>query len=104
MLISIGKIRFRDTIANAEMIPLVPLGLQAEQQITKAVSITQLAEHHAEHLMPTSKLLHFVIAIIAVNTFYEIICIQEGDYLGKNILTRVHASNLSVSKLKSFEP
>jgi hypothetical protein len=40
--------------------------------------------------MPTGKLLHLVVAIVAVNALFEVICIQKGGYLRKNILSWGH--------------
>jgi len=48
------------------MIKLGPVGSDTDQQITQAFPTGQLAEHHAKHLVPASKVANPSIALITL--------------------------------------
>ena len=68
--------------------------LQKHNQITKALTITQLTEHHCKQLIPAGKMLHVAITIILANVVVKLSSVQKSSKLSKNVFVLEHSSQL----------
>ena len=54
---------------------------KSNNQITKTLTITKLAEHHRKQLVPTGEVLHVAIAIILANIVVKLSPVQKVNYI-----------------------
>ena len=76
------------------MVLLGPMCFKSNNQITKTLTITQLAEHHCKQLVPTGEVLHIAIAIILANVVVELSPVLKSDKLSENVFVLEHSSQL----------
>ena len=89
-LVYLCEIASRYVLAKAKMIGLVGMRRNSIGQITKAVTIAQLPEHHDEQLIPASEMLHvFVSFVFHYNSIKDSLR-QELYKLGEDIFSGVH--------------
>ena len=89
-LVDLCEIASRYVLAKAEMIGLVGMRRNNIGQITKAVTVAQLPEHHDEQLIPASEMLHvFVPFVFHYNSIKDSLR-QELYELGEDIFSGVH--------------
>jgi hypothetical protein len=60
------QIGFRNTLSEAEMISLRSMRVDGKTQVTQAISVAQLAVHHAQQLIPAGEMPHTIIPLITV--------------------------------------
>ena len=73
---------------------LSPMCFKSNNQVTKTLAITQLAEHHCKQLVPTGEVLHITIAIILANVVVELSPVQKSGKLSENVFVLEHSSQL----------
>jgi hypothetical protein len=89
-LVDLCEIASRYVLAKAKMIGLVGVRRDNIGQITKAVTIAQLPEHHDEQLIPTCEMLHvFVPFVFHYNSIKDSLR-QELYELSEYIFPGVH--------------
>ena len=76
------------------MVLLGPMCFKSNNQITKTLTITQLAEHHCKQLVPAGEVLHVAIAIILANIVVKLSPVQKSGKLSKNVFVLEHSSQL----------
>ena len=67
------------------MVLLGPMCFKSNNQITKTLTITQLAEHHCKQLVPAGEVLHVAIAIILANIVVKLSPVQKSGKLSYKI-------------------
>ena len=80
------------------MILLGTMCFKSNNQITKALTITQLTKHHYKQLIPTSEVFHVAIAIILANVVVKLSPVQKSCKLSKNVFV----SDCKVTKSSPF--
>jgi hypothetical protein len=89
-LVDLCEIASRYVLAKAKMIGLVGMRRDDTCQITKAVTVAQLPEHHDEQLVPASEMLHvFIPFVFHYNSIKDSLW-QELYELGEDIFSGVH--------------
>ena len=76
------------------MVLLGPMCFKSNYQITKTLTITQLAEHHCKQLVPAGEVLHVAIAIILANVVVKLSPVQKSGKLSKNLFVLEHSSQM----------
>ena len=76
------------------MVLLGSMCFKSNNQITKTLTITQLAEHHCKQLVPAGEVFHVAIAIILANIVVELSSVQKSGKLSKNVFVLEHSSQL----------
>ena len=76
------------------MVLLGPMCFKSNNQITKTLTITQLAEHHRKQLVPAGEVLHVAITIILANVVVKLSPVQKSGKLSKNVFVLEHSSQL----------
>ena len=61
------------------------MSLQGHNQVTQALTITELSEHQSKELIPTSKMLDVAIPIVLVNKVTELVAIQKLYQLSEDV-------------------
>ena len=88
--VDLCEIASRYVLAKAKMIGLVGMRRNNTSQITKAVTVAQLPEHHDKQLVPACEMLHvFVSFVFHYNSIKDSLR-QEIYELGENIFSGVH--------------
>ena len=64
--------------------------IDANNQVSKAISIAQLTKHHAHKLMPAGKVFNTFISFKTVYASIKDASRQKSSNLGKNILAFIH--------------
>ena len=62
--VDLCEIASRYVLAKAKMIGLVGVRRNCIGQITKAVTVAQLSEHHDEQLIPASEMFHVFVSFV----------------------------------------
>ena len=76
------------------MVLFGPMCFKSNNQITKTLTITQLAEHHCKQLVPTGEVLHVAITIILANVVVKPSPVQKSGKLSKNVFVLEHGRQL----------
>ena len=84
------EIASRHVLAKAKMIGLVGMRRYGIGQITEAVTVAQLPEHHDEQLVPASEMLHVFIPFVFHYNSIKDSLRQEPYELGEYIFSGVH--------------
>ena len=88
--VDLCEIASRHVLAKAKMIGLVGMRRNGIGQITEAVTVAQLPEHHDEQLVPASEMLHvFVTFVFHYNSIKDSLW-QELYELSEDIFSGVH--------------
>jgi hypothetical protein len=88
--VDLCEIASRYVLAKAKMIGLIRMRRNNTGQITKAVTVAQLPEHHDEQLVPASEMLHvFVSFVFHYNSIKDSLW-QELYELSEDIFSGVH--------------
>ena len=88
--VDLCEIASRYVLAKAKMIGLVGMRRNNTGQITKAVTVAQLPEHHDEQLVPACEMLHvFVPFVFHYNSIKDSLW-QELYELSEDIFSGVH--------------
>jgi hypothetical protein len=61
------------------------MSLQGHNQVTQALTITELSEHQSKELIPASEMLDIVIPIVLVNKVTELVAIQKLYQLSEDV-------------------
>ena len=88
--VDLCEIASRYVLAKAKMIGLVGMRRNNTGQITKAVTVAQLPEHHDEQLVPASEMLHVFIPFVFHNNSIKDSLRQELYELSEDIFSGVH--------------
>ena len=64
VLICFCKVASGDMFPNSKMVAFLLMCIQCNNQITKTFTIAQLSEHQSKKLIPASKMLNILVAII----------------------------------------
>ena len=88
--VDLCEIASRYVLAKAKMICFVGMRRDDTRQITKAVTVTQLPEHHDEQLIPASEMLHVFISFVFHYNSIKDSLRQELYKLGEDIFSGVH--------------
>jgi len=69
------------------MVQLVTVRAQTDTDVPKTVPSGQLSEEQLRELVPTVQTACPEVAVITVDTFLELVAVDNGQHLGKNIFT-----------------
>ena len=94
-LVGVGQGTARDFASDAGMIELGLKGPQTGLYISKALSIGQLREGHAQELIEAGEFSESVIALVTAHALVELVSWQEIHQLREDNLSRVHWPSLS---------
>jgi hypothetical protein len=73
------------------MVQFAPMGFQANADIPKRVSASQLAEEQLDELVPAIEIPRSEIAVILCNTFLKLVPVNKLQKLRKNIFPLIHS-------------
>ncbi|BAR50447.1 hypothetical protein TFKS16_0094 [Tannerella forsythia KS16] len=90
VFISFRKIATSNGFTQSKMVPLLLMCLQCNYEVSKTFTITKLAKHHSEELIPTGEGLDVFVALILGNNTIKLASIQEGCKLSEYILIFKH--------------
>jgi hypothetical protein len=85
------------------MVLLGPMCFKSNNQITKTLTITQLAEHHCKQLVPTGEVLHIPVAVIVVRYPEEHILVDEVQQLREHVFPFVHIAVVCLDGKDKFK-
>src|SRR4030042_3240725 len=85
----------RNLATNAHVVHFLMGCTKARLNITQTFPIRELCKSHAEKLLPTGKVLDFVVAIVLFNTLIEFIRWYKVHELRKYCLSRIHTPSPS---------
>ena len=88
--VDLCEIASRYVLAKAKMIDFVGVRRNSIGQITKAITIAQLPEHHDEQLIPASEMLHVFVSFVFHYNSIKNSLRQELYELGEDIFSDVH--------------
>ena len=91
VLICVGKSVAGDLSSDAQVIKSGLCCPQADLDISQAFAISKLGECHAEVLVPTGKADYFVVAVVSVDAFSELVCGDKVHQLSKDRFPEIHA-------------
>ena len=89
-LIGVGKGIAGDLPPDAQVIKSGLGCPQTDLDISQAFAISKLGEGHAEVLIPAGKADHFVIAVVKIDAFSELVCGDKVHQLGKDRFPGIH--------------
>src|SRR5680860_669701 len=75
---------------DARMVEPVPVRAKTEADVPQPVPTGQLSIEHMRELAPAVQPACPVIALVAVDTFLELVTVGKREHLCKNIFTRIH--------------
>ena len=74
-------------LAEPELKEAIPMGFQVKTDVPKRLARSQLAEQQMEELVVTGEFPNMVIAVVALDTFVELILVDEVNHLREDVLT-----------------
>ena len=89
-LIRMGKGIAGDLSPDAQVIKSGLGCPKADLNISQAFAISKLGEGHAEVLVPAGKADHFVIAVVLIDAFSELVCGDKVHQLSKDRSPGIH--------------
>ena len=89
-LIGVGKGISGDLPPNAKVIKYGFDCPQADLYVSEAFAKGKLGECHAEELVPAREADHFVIAVVSLDAFSELVCGDKVHQLGKDRFPGIH--------------
>lgn len=91
ILIRCGKCRFRYWITpHSKVITFGLVSLQCNDNITQALTVTELSEHECHELIPAGEVLDIPVPIILVNQVTELVVVEKCNQLSEYIFVFVH--------------
>lgn len=88
--VGVGKRRLRQRAAEAEVVQSFRLGVHALDNISQPMPESELRKCHRNELLPTSKVLYFVIAVVFPDMSIEGFAVNFGSDLGYDVRTCSH--------------
>ena len=75
---------------NPKMVAFFLMCIQSNNQITKTFAVAQLPEHQSKKLIPASKMLNILVAIILLYDTEKLVVVQKLNHLGENVFVFIH--------------
>jgi len=100
-IVRVGKRAPGDAL-KAEVIPFALLASEARLNIPKALEPPRLRKQQYNELLPAVQTLAVPVAVVAVNTFFEVIPINQLHQLGKYRMFDHRAKSFFVSQNLKF--
>ena len=72
------------------MVALGLVGFKSRDQVSQALTVTELSEHQSKELIPAGEMLDITVTVILVNKTAELVIVQKLYQLGEYIFVLVH--------------
>jgi len=92
LCIGLGQVTPCDLFAQAQMVGLFTVRIQCKHQIPQTVPVGQLAEHHAQQLVPAGEMFHVPIAPVPEDDRIKHSARKKIRQLSENIFALVHVN------------
>ncbi len=79
------------------------MSLKNHNQITQALTIGELSEHHGQELIPASEMLDILVTTIGLSNTVKLASIEKSHSLGKYILVLIHCGTCLIPQSYDFK-